>query len=90
MVTMYEVGLVTMCLIAVSTRASLLYRRKLPREEGSVYDVNVFGAVDLSVGINNASSAGQTAIGSDLRCADPVVRTALAGSEGKLETVLVI
>ena len=48
----------------------------LPREDGSVNDVNVVGAVDLCVGVNDRGTTSKTAVSADLGSADPVVCSA--------------
>jgi len=59
-----------------------------PWEEGSVHDVDILGTIDLSVGVNDAGSASQTTVSSNLRCADPMVGTALGGGKRQLRSKL--
>lgn len=59
----------------------------LPGEEGSVNDVDVVGAVYLSVGVDDRGTASETAVGAHLCSADPVVGAAGSRGLGKLKGV---
>jgi hypothetical protein len=56
----------------------------LPRENGSINDVNVVSAIDLCVGVNDGGTASKTAISAHLGRSDPVVGAAGTGSLGQL------
>lgn len=67
---------------------SLEHRDDLPREDGSINNVDVVGAVDLQVGVDDSASALETAVSADLCGTDPVVGTASRRSLGKAGDVV--
>jgi hypothetical protein len=68
-----------MWLHTVSYRKLERTGQHLPREDGSINNMNVVSTVDLSVQIDNGSSASESTIGSDLGCTNPVVGAAGRG-----------
>lgn len=66
----------------ISEKYTYLESINIPREDGSIHNVNVVGTVNLCVGVNDRGTARKTAISAHFSTTDPVVGATGSGGLG--------